>query len=307
MFDFMVKRMLPAVKAHALAEYEADRKREFHGLCKGMEMRDGCKAEYLYFPAKQKNAPLLIDFYGGGYIGGNIYKEAPLCERYRDTLDVNVAALSYRYGPDYKHPKALEDAYDGILALIKDETLDFDRDRVILEGHSAGAHLVTSLALYNQTQEKIPFLAMILDYPVFDVRLNVLKKLPKLKYALEPMVMEMMYHGYFGTEQVAADPLASPILAADEMLKKLPPMYINMCEQDNLKFSAGEFIKRLEQLQVSYQSAEVQGAVHGYVENCSNGVMDTLKEYSPEMKQEQYRLYEETFQVFCDYIRRVVQ
>lgn len=307
MLAFMIKKMLPAVKAHAMEEYQTDGKKEHHGIKKSVTIRDGHEAELLFFPAKEKNAPLLIDFYGGGYIGGNIYKEAPLCERYRDTLDINTAALSYRYGPDYRHPQALEDAYDAILALFRDETFHFDRSKVILEGHSAGAHLVSSIALYNQMQEKLPFLAMILDYPLFDARLKELSKLPKLKYAIQPMVMEMMYHGYFVSEEASNDFLASPILASDEMLKNLPQMYINTCEHDSLKYSAQEFTNRLTRLQVAYWFEEVPGAVHGYVENCSNDGMKALKDYPEEMKQNQYRLYEKTFVEFCDFIRNVTQ
>lgn len=308
MFSFMVKKMLPAVKAHALQEYGVDQSKPHSGQHRKNKMRDGYEAEALYFSADRANAPLVIDLYGGGYIGGNIYKQAPLCARYRDTLHVNSAALSYRYGPDHKHPKAIEDVYDGICALIDDSNLDFDRNNIIMEGHSAGAHLVISTMLYAQTQDRpLPVKAMILDYPVFDVRMNSMKKLSKLRYMVAPMVLEMMYYGYFENEAVASRPTASPILAADDALKALPPMYINTCEHDSLKYSAQAFVDRLKSLGIHCEMDEVTDAVHGYVETCSFDSMKDSKEYPEEMKRNQYALYEKTFADLCAFIQSQIK
>lgn len=303
MLAFLAKKMLSAVKQHAEQEYAADSAKPHKGLRKTIKMRDGFEAEWLLFAAKRPNAPLLADFYGGGYIGGNVYKEAPLCERYRDTLDINVAALSYRYGPDHKHPTAVHDAYDALLALYNDKSLDFDRSRIIIEGHSAGAHLTASLALYNIAHENIPLCALILDYPIFDVRRDFLKKLPKVKYGVPAMVSDFMYYGYFDDEQKASDPLSRPILASDEVLKKLPPAYINVCENDSLKFGAKEFCDRMRALGCETMLTETKGAVHGYVEQCSNDTMRTLKDYPADMNKNQYTLYEQTFRQFCAYIK----
>lgn len=305
MLSFIVKKMLPAVAQHAAQEYEADKTKVYHGEKRSAKMRDGFESEYLFFPAKRENAPLLIDFYGGGYIGGNVYKEIELCERYRGTLDVNVAALSYRYGPVCKHPQSLQDAYDGFSALMDDSTLDFDRSKVVIEGHSAGAHLVCSLALYNQAQRQLPICGLLLDYPLFDLRKKSLDKLPKLKYALNPMIMEMMYHGYVKDERAASDPYASPILASDEQLRALPKLYINTCENDSLKFSAKAFCERLDRLGIVYTAYEEKGAVHGYVEQCANDTMKTLNDYPKDMNAAQYALYNAAFERFCGYMRQL--
>ena len=301
--DFMAKKMLGGVKAHTDREYAADSAKPYRGIRKTVIMRDGFEAEFLFFAARKSNAPLLVDFYGGGYIGGNVYKQAPLCARYRDALDINTAALAYRYGPDNKHPAALNDAYDALLSIYNDTSIDFDRDSIIVEGHSAGAHLAASLALYNISRNNLPVRALILDYPIFDVRRDSLKKLPKVKYGIQQMVFEFMYYGYYDDEQKAADPLSSQILAADELLKKLPPSYINTCEHDSLKFGAGEFHNKIKALGCDSIITETKGAVHGYVEQCSNDSMKDLKDYPDEMNKYQYVLYEETFKLFCAYIR----
>lgn len=304
MLPFIVKRMLPAVKAHAAQEYEADRQRPHGGMLRMLKMRDGMEAESLFFAAARPHAPLVIDIYGGGYIGGNVYKQAPLCARYRDTLQLNAAAVSYRYGPDCSYPASAQDLYDAICCLIDDAALDFDREQIILEGHSAGAHLAVSTLLYAQTQKRqLPIRAMVLDYPLFDVRQKSLRALPKTKYAVSGMVLDMMYHGYFKNEANASQSMASPILAADAALRALPPMYINTCEYDSLKYSAQAFMERLDSLGIAYTNREVAGAVHGYVETCSFGSMQESKEYPEPVKQAQYARYEQTFADFCAYIK----
>lgn len=308
MLAIMVKKMLPAIKQHALQEYAIDKERPRSGELKEIAMRDGKPSESLYFAANEASSPLIIDVYGGGYIGGNVYKQAPLCARYRDALGVNAAALSYRYGPDNKFPAAIHDLYDGICALIDDESLDFDRNNIILEGHSAGAHLVLSTVLYAMTKErKLPIKAIILDYPVVDVRMKSMKSLPKLRYALSPMIFDMMYHAYFGNEDVAGTVLASPQLATDEQIRELPPMYINTCEYDSLKGPAKEFGSRASSLGVHCEVKETSGAVHGYVETCSLDTMKGSKEYPDKVKQDQYSLYEKTFSEFCSFIKNITR
>ena len=290
--DFMAKKMLGGVKAHTDREYAADSAKPYRGIRKTVIMRDGFEAEFLFFAARKSNAPLLVDFYGGGYIGAGSGLNEPLHTITGIDHNTLVAASL-----------SLNDAYDALLSIYNDTSIDFDRDSIIVEGHSAGAHLAASLALYNISRNNLPVRALILDYPIFDVRRDSLKKLPKVKYGIQQMVFEFMYYGYYDDEQKAADPLSSQILAADELLKKLPPSYINTCEHDSLKFGAGEFHNKIKALGCDSIITETKGAVHGYVEQCSNDSMKDLKDYPDEMNKYQYVLYEETFKLFCAYIR----
>ncbi len=313
MLEVMLKEILSQVKLRTIAEYESDSKHPHSGVRMVRKMRDGYEAESLYFAAETDHAPLLIEVYGGGYVGGNVYKQAALCERYRNTLSVNAAALSYRYAPDYRHPTAIHDLYDALCAMIDDPALSFDRSNIILEGHSAGAHLVLTTVLYAQTQpRKLPVRAMILDYPVVDTRRKVLKDLPLVdnagsSKAVDDLVLEMMCQGYIGKDSDAEQPLASPILASDEALRALPPIYINTCEYDRLKYTGRAFYERLISAGARAQIHETPGAIHGYVETCSNGSIKDNPEYSQEVKDLQYRLYDQTFEELCAYVQSQIR
>lgn len=56
-------------------------------ICK---TRDGGEIKVLYYNAKRKNAPLLIEIHGGGFIEFSAYTDRKMCEDMAKQFDVNV-------------------------------------------------------------------------------------------------------------------------------------------------------------------------------------------------------------------------
>lgn len=71
---------------------------------------------------------------------------------------------------------------------------------------------------------------------------------------------------YFINKEDAKEPYASPLLASDEELKKLPSTYILTCEKDNLRIDGIKYAERLKNLGVKVQRMEVN-EVHGFLES----------------------------------------
>lgn len=112
---------------------------------------DGPRAKLdVYRPYTERPAPLVVFYYGGGWESGD-----------KDAYTFVAAALAahgivtvvpdYRVYPDVRFPDFLTDAARAA-RWAKDHAAEFggDPDRIVLAGHSAGAHIAAMLAFDRQ-------------------------------------------------------------------------------------------------------------------------------------------------------------
>lgn len=103
----------------------------------------------IYAPAETSGGPkpLLVFFHGGGWYKGN-RESYGFAGRAFAAQGFIVAVPSYRLVPDHVFPDFLE---DGAAAVAKARNLaaryGADPDRIVLAGHSAGAHIAAMIAL----------------------------------------------------------------------------------------------------------------------------------------------------------------
>lgn len=97
-----------------------------------------------YWPAENGAAPLIIFVHGGGWKRGS-KDNATGAEKvgHYHALRYAFASINYRLVPDATVEQQAQDVADAVAFLRgKARTLGFDPDRIVLMGHSAGAHLV---------------------------------------------------------------------------------------------------------------------------------------------------------------------
>ncbi len=97
-----------------------------------------------YHAAPAKNAPLVLFVHGGGWKRGDkrMMDDSAKLAHWR-AQGYAVASLNYRLVPDARVEDQAADVAAGLAALLKQAPrLGFDPQRVVLVGHSAGAHLV---------------------------------------------------------------------------------------------------------------------------------------------------------------------
>jgi acetyl esterase/lipase len=101
----------------------------------------------VYAPKRPEHRPIVIFFYGGTWSGGKksnyAFVGAALAERGYVT-----AIPDYRLYPAVRFPTFVEDGARAV-AWVQQHASDFggDPDRLVLMGHSAGAHIAALLAL----------------------------------------------------------------------------------------------------------------------------------------------------------------
>lgn len=118
----------------------------------------------IYAPVEstRKARPLLVFFHGGGWYKGN-RESYGFAGRAFAARGFIVAVPSYRLVPDNVFPDFIE---DGAAAVAKARSLaaryGADPDRIVLAGHSAGAHIAAMIALDPQylTAQGVPMAAI---------------------------------------------------------------------------------------------------------------------------------------------------
>jgi acetyl esterase/lipase len=104
----------------------------------------------VWHDGKAKNAPVLIFFYGGGWVKGSADDYGFAARAYASKGFV-VVVPDYRKVPQIRFPAFVQDAADAV-KWTKDNIATYggDPNRIAIAGHSAGAHSVAMLALDPQ-------------------------------------------------------------------------------------------------------------------------------------------------------------
>lgn len=110
------------------------------------------KLDY-YQQTTKKKTPLVIYIHGGGWVHGNKDAEYDKIKVFIEN-GYSVANIEYRLANQSTAPAAIEDVNEAINYLLKNsQTLNFDANKLVLMGGSAGAHLALLAGL--QAQHKI--------------------------------------------------------------------------------------------------------------------------------------------------------
>ena len=215
-----------------------------------------------YLESEEPNQPLIVDIHGGGFGFGEAADDIGLMNRLSTETGYNLASLDYRLSPEYKIPAAIDDCVDLVKCLLEDRRLSFDRTRLYLLGHSAGANLAIQVAL------QIPVQALVVDYPWLDLN--------KTKRKHYPMAIPSIGLAWFG-RRYCPDPelrktyLASPIYLSEEQAKALPPTFILTSGQDSLQIDGERFFDLLKRAGVPAKLNRYPLARHGFIEVVSDG------------------------------------
>jgi acetyl esterase len=215
-------------------------------------------------PEACDSLPVLVYFFGGGWVLGSIEAADPICRRLAIATPCTVAAVDYRLAPEHPFPAAVEDCYAATRWVAGHAAeLGLDSTRLAVGGASAGANLaaaVTRLALERGGPE-LGF--QLLVYPPTDFRADT----PSLRESVEPCFFDRdalawCWSHYLAREADGDDPLASPLRAED--VRGLPPALVITAELDPLRDEAELYAERLSAAGVPTELVRYDGMVHGF-------------------------------------------
>ena len=218
--------------------------------------------------------PLYIDIHGGGFALMSPMSDDKFCSYFSNTNKVLVVSLDYPKSPQYKFPAPVEAVVDLVNAVLQDEALPFDKNKVAIGGFSAGANLALAASQHESLQGKLK--GAVPYYPPVDFTTPIAVSLAARPKDAGPDMLEtdgpMFNFGYIAPGQDLSDPLLSVTYAPRE---KLPPkLYIIGCEHDLLCRDAGIMAKKLANVGETTDTAwekngvkweKVIGEIHGMI------------------------------------------
>ncbi len=231
-------------------------------------------------PENKRSLPMLINFHGGGFIKGRADRDQVYCSNMAARTGALVWDVDYALAPENPFPAAVNQCYDIIrYAYSHADELNVDLERILLIGHSAGSNLAAAACI--RAAEGATFQAteggafrpagMILDYMPADQMKNPLSKLSPQQRGDAKRVarakMERQYLDFYLQPEEALSPLASPILASEEVLGTFPDCLVVSAGEDSLRDECEAFAHKLAASGVTVTLRRFRNSRHGFTIN----------------------------------------
>ncbi|KAI1078747.1 Alpha/Beta hydrolase protein [Whalleya microplaca] len=182
---------------------------------------------------KSTQAPLFFLIHGGGWVMGDAQMDDEQAHILADKYGFCVVSLPYRLAPRYQFPTAILDCLALMQAVLADENLPVDHDRVVVGGFSAGA--VISLALAQLPDIKDRIKALVALFPLTDFTGEGRPKGQVSPWGREdglPPLQGMFDWAYIPVGQDLREPLLSPLYATREDIPQ--PLFVITASADCL-------------------------------------------------------------------------
>ena len=215
------------------------------------------------FRAKDASGPepCIVYAHGGGFVNGDLEASDSIAADLASRLNLTVVTLHYRLAPEFRHPAALEDCYDTVVAVVeRAASYGIDPRRVIFAGESCGGSFAAGVSLLARDKGGPRLLGQVPINPVFNLHRWARKEMVDCS---EDFQIEMHHYtsNYLGDRFDILPEYASPLLATD--FSELPPAFIWAAESDPLSEEARDYAARLQAAGVPARVHIHKGVVHG--------------------------------------------
>lgn len=218
----------------------------------------------VYMPDAARPLPVVVYFFGGGWVLGSMDAVDPVCRRLANATPCAVVSVAYRRAPEHHFPAGLEDCYAATSWIAENGAeLGLDPDRLAVGGASAGGNLAAAVALLARERDGPELVLQLLVYPPLDHRADTLS----MQESLDPLLLggrdvDWCWSHYLADAADGDNPLASPLRAED--LRGLPPALVITAGLDPLRRQGELYAARLADADVPTELVRFDGAVHGF-------------------------------------------
>ncbi|MGI8779795.1 MAG: alpha/beta hydrolase [Solirubrobacteraceae bacterium] len=217
----------------------------------------------IYEAASPGPLPVLVYFFGGGWVIGTIEASDAVCRRVANAARCAVVAVAYRRAPEHRFPAAVADCYAATHWIAGHAgELGLDGQRLAVAGASGGGNLAAVVARLARDRGGPPLVHQLLVYPVADH----LADTPSMWTRADPFFsapdLAWAWSHYLADPADGASTLASPLRAAD--LSGLAPALVITAEHDPLRDEGEAYAARLAAAGVRVELTRYDGMVHGF-------------------------------------------
>jgi len=210
--------------------------------------------------------PVFMFFHGGGWVLGDF----PTHERLvRDLVAASGAVAvfpNYTRSPEARYPTAINQMY-GATKWVAENAADIQVDgtRLAVVGNSVGGNAagVIPLMAKNKGGPAIRFHVML--WPVTDANFET-KSYNELAegHFLSRNMMKWFWDNYAPEIRQRQEIYASPLRATIEQLKGLPPVLIQVAENDVLRDEGEAYARKLDAAGVEVAHVRYDGLIHDW-------------------------------------------
>jgi acetyl esterase len=218
----------------------------------------------VYTPPGDGPKPGLVYFHGGGWVLCGLDTHDKTCRELSLGADCIVVSVDYRLAPEARFPAAPEDCYAATQWTAREaHRLGIDPARIAVAGDSAGGNLAAVVSLMARDRKGPGIVHQLLIYPVTNHEFDTDSYHENGKgYFLTTDMMRWFWHHYLESPEDGANPLASPLRAAD--LAGLPPATVVTADYDPLRDEGRAYAERLEAAGVETRYTNYPGVFHGF-------------------------------------------
>jgi acetyl esterase len=230
----------------------------------------------VYRPSAEPNLPVLMYFFGGGWVLGTVDTADGIARSLANAANCIVAVPGYRLAPEHPFPAAIEDCWAATeWVLANADSLGADPARIAVGGDSAGGNLAAGLTLMAQEAGGPRFAGQLLVYPNTDQAVDDDESMRAGDdpYLFNRRSVAWYRSHYLSDPDDAYNPLASPLQA--ETLVGLPPALVITAEYDPLRDQGERYAARLAHDGVPVAVTRYEGMVHGFF--AMSGTLDAGK------------------------------
>jgi acetyl esterase len=224
----------------------------------------GTVSARIYTPDGDGPFPVLVYFFGGGFIMGDIDAVDEVCRMMAIRAGCVVVSAEYRLAPEHKFPGPVEDGFAAV-AWAAEHAASFQGDpgRLAVGGESAGGNIAAVVCQLAKARGGPAIELQVLVYPPVDFTAG--RGVHQAVAGQNTLTDERMAYfdrHYFRTLDDSRDPQASPALADD--LSGLPPALIVAAEYDPLAAEDAAYAERLRRAGVQVTFTCYPGMIHGF-------------------------------------------
>jgi acetyl esterase len=205
----------------------------------------------------------LLYCHGGGWVVGDLDSHDGICRRLANLAACRVIAVDYRLAPEYRFPAAVDDTAAAMRWVVAHAgELDIDPAQIAVAGDSAGANLVTVLALMGRDGSVPAPCFQMLFYPATDLECTM----PSFDRFTEGVTLTAETMRWFRDQYLGEagrrDWRASPLYAD---LTGVAPAFVLTAGYDPLCDEGIAYAQRLDAAGVQTAHLHMPTQVHGFL------------------------------------------
>jgi acetyl esterase/lipase len=211
--------------------------------------------------------PVILYTHGAGWVFGDPTTHDRLVRELAVGASAAVVFPHYVRSPEARFPQANEESFAAAEWIVSDGAgHGLDPSRMVVAGDSCGGNMAAVLALMAKQRGGPKFLAQALIYPVTDCEFDTPSYLQFAEgYHLRLDMMEWFWDQYSVDPDERESILASPLKAALEDLRGLPPALVINGEAEVLRDEGEAYARRLRAAGVDVEATRYGGMIHDFM------------------------------------------